>query len=294
MNNIFYGLITALITPFKDGRIDFLSLEKILEYQIANDIDALLIAGVTGEGLSLNREEYSTLLQAVLDINKKRVPIIVGYASNTKSVVEMALESEQAKVDGLMVVVPPYVKPSQAGLYEHFKTIHDATNLPIMLYSAPSRAGTDFIDDTIIKLSALPRIMAMKDCGADIERPLRLSAKLAKDFHLLTGDDSVYLAYSAQGGVGCVSVASNIMPKLCKELQAQWKKGNFKSALKIHQQLLPLYKALFKDGNPTGVKYAAQHLGLCSSELRLPLVQASPETKLQIEEAINKLLTEYD
>ena len=290
MNNIFKGLYTALLTPFKSGRIDFLSLEKIIEYQVSNNVDGIIIAGSTGEGANLTREEYISLLQAASDIIKTRTQLIAGCsASSTDSAITQVLEAQKIPIDGIMVTTPHYVRPTQAGLYEHFYKIHEICEAPIILYSVPVRTGVDFTDDTIIKLSELPRIVALKDAGKDIERPLRLSVKVKNDFSLLSGDDESSLAFNAQGGVGCVSVISNIEPRMCKELQAQWTRGNFKSALKIHQQLLPLYKAVFSEPNPIGIKYAAEYLGLCNSELRLPLTEATQETKDKIEAALKTI-----
>ena len=287
MNNVFKGLYTALLTPFKDDRIDFLSLEKMLEYQISNNVDGIIIAGSTGEGANLRKEEYISLLQAASDIIKKRIQLIAGCsASSTYSAIAQVTEAQKIPIDGVMVTTPHYVRPTQAGLYEYFFATHEIAEVPIILYSVPVRTGVDFTDDTIIKLAALPKIVAFKDAGKDIERPLRLSVKLENDFSLLSGDDELSLAFNAQGGVGCVSVISNIVPRFCKELQEHWRKGNFKSALKIHQQLLPLYKAMFNEPNPIGVKYAAEYLGVCSSELRLPLTRASVETQEKIAEAL--------
>jgi 4-hydroxy-tetrahydrodipicolinate synthase len=291
-NNIFKGLITALITPFKDNRIDFMSLERLLEYQIKNGVDGIIVAGSTGEGLSLNNDEYQALLQAAVDITKKRVPIIAGCnSSSTDFAINQVMQVQKIALDGLMCTTPFYIRPTQEGLYQHFKAIDDVAELPIMIYSVPKRTGVDFNDETILRLAELNNIVALKDATGDLNRPLNISAKVKTDFNLLTGDDETSLAYNAHGGVGCVSVVANIAPKLCKELQDQWKKGNFKSALKIHQQLLPIYKALFSETNPIGVKYAAEHLGMCLSSLRLPLTEATIETKVKIQEILKTLDT---
>nr|WP_253307599.1 4-hydroxy-tetrahydrodipicolinate synthase [Rickettsia endosymbiont of Ceutorhynchus assimilis] len=290
MHNIFKGLITAVITPFKNNKLDLTSLEKILKYQMAAEIDGIVVAGSTGEGSSLSFEEYKLLLQTSKEIINKCIPVIAGCSSNnTAYAVELAAESTKIKVDGFMASPPSYLKPTQEGIYKHFEAVHEASNLPIMLYSAPSRSGVDFADETILNLAKLPRIVALKDCGVDLERPLRIREIAAKDFNLLTGNDEVALAYSAQGGVGWVSVAANIAPKLCKELLDKWYKSDVAGSLEIHQQLLPLYKALFVESNPIPVKYAAHYLGLSSNEIRLPLTEASRNTKQQIEEAIKKL-----
>ncbi len=270
MNNIemFSGLITALITPFKDKQLDFDSLEKLLNNQIKNEVSAIVICGSTGEGASLNFEEYNNLIEATLEITKKSLPIIVATSSSSTAVATSVGDlATNLKVDGFMCSVPSYVKPTQDGIYKHFEAIHNSTNLPIMLYSVPSRTLTDFADDTIIALSKLDRIIALKDASNDFARPLRLNAKIGKNFNLLSGNDETSLSYQAQGGVGCVSVASNIVPDKCKKLQDLIKKGDFISALEMQQELLPLYIALFAETNPILVKYAASHLGLCQNEL---------------------------
>ena len=235
MSDLFKGLITAIVTPFEGDEIDFASLEKILEYQIANQVRAIVVAGSTGEGTSLNIEEYKSLLKAAVEFTQKRISVIAGCCStDTRIAIEMAQAAEQIGVEGLLCTVPPYTKPSQEGLYAHFKLIHDTVNLPIMLYSVPSRTAVDLTDDTIIKLSKLPRILALKDADRDLERPLRLRSRLKDNFNLLSGNDEIVLSYNAQGGVGCVSVASNIAPRLCKELQDACQKGDFITLSLIH------------------------------------------------------------
>lgn len=290
MNSIFKGLITAIITPFKNNKLDLDALEKILNHQINARVNAVVIAGSTGEGNSLSFEEYKLLLQTAKDIINKRIPVISGCSSNnTAYAIELAAESTKIRVDGFMISPPSYLKPTQGGIYKHFKAIHEASNLPIMLYSVPSRTGVDFADETIFKLAKLPRILALKDAGIDLERPLRIKSVVNKEFNLLCGNDDLSLAFNAQGGVGCVSVASNITPKLCKELQEKWQNNDVKGALGIHQRLLPLYKALFVESNPIPVKYAMHYLGFCTNEIRLPLTEATDTTKKQIEEIITSL-----
>lgn len=290
MNNIFKGLITASITPFKENKLDLEALEKILKYQIKNEVDAILIAGSTGEGSSLSFEEYKLLLQTSVEIVNKRIPLISGCSSNNTAYArELAAESTKIGLDGFMVSPPSYVKPTQDGIYKHFEALHEASNLPIVLYSAPTRSGVDFADETILRLSKLPRIKALKDCGVDLERPLRIRAIVKKDFNVLTGNDEVVLAFNAQGAVGWFSVASNVVPKLCKELLYKWDQNDVKGALEIHQKLLPLYKALFIESNPIPVKYAMHYLGLCENEIRLPLTEGSDSVKTQIENIITSL-----
>jgi 4-hydroxy-tetrahydrodipicolinate synthase len=287
MRKIFKGLITAVVTPFKNDKIDVPALEKMIEYQIKYKVDGLVLAGSTGEGASLTIEEYQFLIKSGLEIARGRIDVMAGCSlSSTHQAVELAKIAEREKANGIMVAVPPYVKPTQEGIYRHFQTIHDAANLPIILYSVPSRTSVDFIDDTILRLSLLPRIAALKDASNDIQRPLRLSASLPANFNLLSGNDDVSLAYNVHGGVGCVSVASNITPKLCKALQDTWQNEDFKTSFRIQQELMRLYKALFIESNPIGVKCGASYLGLCSGDLRLPLTIAQDSTRIAIEQAI--------
>lgn len=297
MQNIFQGVITALITPFDDGRLDIKSLQKLIEYQVENNIETLVIGGSTGEGFSLSSTEYVELLQAALKVASGRLKIIAGCNfTNTNSALVEIEKYATIGVDGLMITTPSYVRPTQEGLYKYFAKLHDETSLPIMLYTVPVRTGVDFMDDTIIALSALPKVHALKDAGWDLQRPLRLSSKIKNQiFNLLSGNDEVAVSYNAQGGRGCVSVASNIAPKLCKDLQQECLANNFHKALLIQQQLLPLYERIFAEVNPIPVKYAAQYLGLCTGDLRAPLCQANKTTKTNIEAIIDKLmLKKYD
>jgi 4-hydroxy-tetrahydrodipicolinate synthase len=290
MNDLFEGLITALITPFREDILDVVALEKILKHQINNKVKTVIVAGSTGEGTSLTFEEYKALIASSLEIADKKIKLISSSSSsNTKLAVQMAVESEYLGVDGFMCSVPPYVKSTQEGIYQHFKAIHDATNLPIMLYSVPSRVVTDFTDETLLALSELPRILALKDAATDMGRPLRIKAKIKENFHFLAGDDITALGYNAQGGTGCVSIASNVVPSICRELQELCIKGDFASALSLHARLLPIYKALSLESNPIGVKYASSHLGHCLNEIRLPLTRALPDTQKAIRAALNFL-----
>lgn len=289
-DNIFNGLITAIITPFKNNKLDLGSLEKIINYQIDNNVDGVVVAGSTGEGNSLTLQEYQSLLQASKVIAQKRIIVIAGCsANNTDIAVEMVKMSAGIGVDGFMCSIPSYIKPTQEGIYLHFAAIHNASNLPIMLYSVPSRTIADFTDDVIVKLSKLPRIIALKDAHNDLERPLKLKSLINKNFNLLSGNDELALAYNAQFGVGCVSVAANIAPNLCKKLQNYCHDNNYFEARKIQAKLLPLYKALFAETNPISVKYAAHILGLCANEIRLPLTNATKTTQEKITRIISSL-----
>lgn len=290
LTNPFIGLITALITPFKNDTIDYIALKNLLNYQIDSGIKAVVIAGSTGEGSALTACEYKELVSNAVTIAKSRINIIAGCtAISTATTISIAKISEEVGANGLMCSPPPYNRPTQQGLIEHFKALHNSTNLPIMLYSAPSRAGIDFIDSTIIELSNLPRILALKDCAGDIERPLRILNKVNSNFNILSGDDSLSLAYNAQGAIGLVSVASNIFPKEMLEVQNNWNDGNIRKAITLQQKFLNLYKALFMETNPIPIKFATSTTGLCGPEIRLPLIEASENCKA----VITKLVSEF-
>jgi 4-hydroxy-tetrahydrodipicolinate synthase len=287
MTHPFHGLITALITPFKDDAIDIASLEKLLDHQKKGGVKAVVVAGSTGEAPTLSNSEYSTLIENAL---KCGINIIAGCgSSSTRLAIDMALTAEKLGVSGIMATIPGYNKPTQEGLYRHFKAIHDATNLPIMLYTVPSRTGADFTDETIYRLGSLPRIVAMKDAGSDIERPLRISTMLP-DFAILAGDDANTLAFYAQGGSGIVSVASNIAPSEINKMCRSWETNHMQDALALQRTLLPLYKAMFVETNPVPVKYAASLLGLCYPEVRLPLCELSASNKNKVLDAMRDRL----
>ncbi len=290
MENIYQSLITAIITPFRNNELDFTALKKIVNYQIENGIKAIVAAGSTGEGNNLSSAEYKELLTKATIYAAGQIKIIAGCCStSTAGALELARLAEEAGVDGIMVTVPPYVKPTQAGIFAHIKAVHDTTNLPIMIYATLARTASNITDETIYNLSKLPRIIALKYSGDHLERISNLRSILSDDFNLLTGDDHIALGFNAQGGQGCVSVAGNITPQLCADMQEKWANGKAKEALDIHLRLLPLYKALFNESNPVPVKYAAKVIGLCENELRVPLLKAEHETMSLIDKALDRL-----
>jgi 4-hydroxy-tetrahydrodipicolinate synthase len=287
---IFKGILTALITPLDENdNIDFRTLQPLIERQIASGINGLVVAGSTGEGSSLSDEEYYELIKTAIDCSKGRISIIASTVGvSTVSVCEKVSILSSMDINGLMCTVPHYIRPEQEGLYQHFQAINNASTLPIMIYLHPGRTSCDMSDNTIIRLSALDKIVALKDCSNDIEKPLRLLPQVSSTFVFLTGDDNRFLAYSAHGGVGCVSVIANIFPKLCKKIESAWSSGNFDKARELQQNLMPFMSALFSESNPIGIKYAAHELKLCSDKIRLPLTKAREDTRRKI----NDLMTE--
>ncbi|MES2214634.1 MAG: 4-hydroxy-tetrahydrodipicolinate synthase [Pseudomonadota bacterium] len=285
MSHPLHGLMTALVTPFKNDEIDFTSLQKLLDYQKKGGVKTVVVAGSTGEVPTLSKEEYNELIKHAVEF-AGGLNIVAGCgSSSTKIAVDMATSAEKIGASALMCTVPAYNKPTQEGIWLHFKAVHDATNLPIMLYTIPSRTGTDFTDETILRLAQLPRIVAIKDGGPDIERPLRMSAKLS-DFSILAGDDSAATLFYAQGGSGLVSVASNVMPRTMSRLCALLQESRLQEAITLQQKLFPMYKAMFIETNPIPVKYAVSLLGLCEPDLRMPLCALSKDNQEKVEIAM--------
>jgi 4-hydroxy-tetrahydrodipicolinate synthase len=291
MSKFFTGIYTALITPFKDNKIDFESFSKILQKQIDANVDGIVIGGSTGEISSLSTDEYNEILTLSRKAIPSNIKFIAGISSNiTEKSIELIKIAESNNPDGLMCITPYYNRPPQRALVKYFTEINNATNLPIMLYTVPARTGVDFTDATIIELSKLDNIVALKDAGTDIERPLRLHNIVKNNFSFLSGEDSSCLAYSAHGGVGCVSVISNIFPKECKLIQDFLAKNDFASALKLQNRMQIIYDSVFVDTNPIPVKYAASIMNLCNPDVRLPLVGMDNLTLMQnIKNAIKSI-----
>lgn len=284
---MFRGSLTALITPFKDGRIDEAAYTGLISKQIEGGIHGLVPCGTTGESPTLSHAEHNHAVELCIKTAKGRVPVIAGAGSNcTAEAVMMAEHAEKAGADGVLVVTPYYNKPTQEGLYRHFKAINDAINIPVILYNIPGRSVVDMTDETIIRLAELKNIKGIKDATGNLERPSRLRMSLGADFCQLSGDDSTALAFNAQGGVGCISVASNIVPKSCSQLQDYWAAGKTQEALALHDKLMTLYSVMFIESNPSPVKYAASLMGLCQPDVRLPLVELSDAAKAKVRQAL--------
>jgi len=274
MTKFFKGLYTAQITPFKNEHIDVPVFESLLHRQIEAKVDGVVIAGSTGEVSTLELDEYKNLLKIGAKVLKGKSQFVAGVSANTPpKAIKLAKIAEDLGADAIMCVMPYYNKAPQRGLIKYFEAIHEATNIPMMLYSVPSRTGVDFVDETIIELSKFDRILGLKDSATDIERPLRLYNKLPKKFSLLSGEDTNSVAYSAHSGVGLVSVVSNIAPKLCKKLQDLLAAGNYPEALELQSKLMKLYKAIFVETNPIPIKFAASYMKLCNAEVRSPLAE---------------------
>lgn len=285
---MFTGSITALITPFKAGALDEKAFADFVDWQIAQGSDGLVPVGTTGESPTLTHAEHRRVVEICVETAAKRVPVIAGAGSNsTAEAVNLAKFAESVGADGVLSVAPYYNKPNQEGLFQHFATIAQAISLPVILYNIPGRSIVDINVDTMVRLTkAHPNIIGVKDATGDLGRVSWQRHMIGKDFVQLSGDDMTALAYNAGGGTGCISVTSNIAPTLCAQMQAASLSGDYAEALKILDKLIPLHKAIFLEPNPSGVKYAAQKLGLCSVEVRLPLVQVTAETAKTIDAAL--------
>ncbi len=287
---MFKGSNVALITPFKDNKLDVESYIKLIHFHLNNGTNGLVPAGTTGESPTLNHDEHQKVIELCIKEAKGKIPVIAGTGSNsTAEAISLTKHAEKVGADGVLVVTPYYNKPTQEGLYRHYKAINDNTSLPIIIYNIPSRCVIDMSVDTMARLFELKNIAGVKDATGDLNRLDQQLKTMGPEFILLTGEDGLAFEFNKRGGVGCISVTANIAPKLCSEMQKHSKsKSNneIKEAEKIDQMLQPLHKALFIESNPAPVKYAAKILGLCDDEIRLPLVNIKKETQDEVKKAL--------
>lgn len=283
------GALTALITPFdENGNVAEKTLCDFVEWQVKQGIDGLVPVGTTGESPTLTYQEHERVIELCVQQVAKRVPVVAGAGSNnTIEAVHFAQYAEKAGADAVLVVTPYYNKPNQRGMYAHFSAIAKSISIPLIIYNIPGRSIIDMTAETMAQLhSEFKNIIGVKDATGKIERVSEQRAKCGKDFIQLSGDDSTALGFYAQGGVGCISVTSNVAPKLCADLFAACREGNFTKALELNDRLMPLNRALFIEPSPAGVKYAAEQLGLCTSHVRSPIVPLEDKTKRIIDDAI--------
>ncbi len=286
---MFFGSIPALITPFENGKVDYDSFQKIIQWSTEQGSHGFVPCGTTGESPTLSHEEHKNVVEACIKIVDKRVPVIAGTGSNnTIEAIEFTKHAEKSGADGALIVTPYYNKPTQEGLYLHYKKISESTNLPIIIYNIPGRSIVDMSIETMVELSKIKNIIGVKDATNDLFRPLLTRTKIKKDFCYLSGEDGTALAYLIQGGNGCISVTANIAPKLCSELHNHWKNKEIDKALQINLKLAKIYHALFIESSPGPVKYAAELLNLCSAETRLPIAPIKNSTKLIIKKCMNE------
>jgi 4-hydroxy-tetrahydrodipicolinate synthase len=283
----FQGSITALITPFKDGFVDEAAFRKLVEWQIDQGTHGLVPCGTTGESPTLDHDEHRRVIELCIEAAAGRVPVIAGTGSNsTAEAVELTRHAKEAGADGALVVTPYYNKPSQEGLYLHFEAVNAAADIPIIIYNIPGRSVVDMSVETMARLYKLKNIVGVKDATANLARVSQQRAAMGSEFIQLSGEDATALGFMAHGGVGCISVTSNIAPALCSEFQLACLGGNFKRALELQDRLMPLHEALFVESNPGPVKYAAEKLGVCGSATRLPLAPITEATRKRVDAAI--------
>ena len=295
---MFKGSNVALVTPFKDNELDEETYIKLINFHIENGTNGLVPAGTTGESPTLSHSEHEKVIELCINESKGKLPVIAGTGSNsTDEAIALTKHAEKAGADGALVVTPYYNKPTQEGLYQHYKSINDNTNLPIIIYNIPGRCVIDMSVDTMARLFELKNIAGVKDATGDLNRLDQTIKKLGPDFIQLTGEDGLAFEFNKRGGVGIISVTANIAPKLCSDMQKFSKSDSdneMKEAERIDALLQPVHKSLFAESNPSPVKYAAKLLGLCDDAVRLPLVKIMDETKLKVKNSLisAKLLNE--
>jgi 4-hydroxy-tetrahydrodipicolinate synthase len=283
----FRGSLTALVTPFRGDLLDESAFRDLIEWQIAEGTDGLVPGGTTGEGPNLTRDEHRLVVEWCVDQSAGRVPVIAGTCSNsTAEAVDLSLQAAKVGADAVLVVAPYYNRPTQQGIYGHFKAINDAVAIPIIIYNIPSRSAVDVAVDTMTRLLELENIAGVKDATASVSRVSQQRQALGEEFNQLCGDDAAALGFMAHGGHGCVSVTSNVAPRLCSEFQHACLRRDYASALALQDRLWPLHTALVLETSPAPVKYALSVLGRCRDSVRLPLVPIAEPTRVAVRQAM--------
>lgn len=283
------GSIPALITPFAQGEVDLKAFADFVEWQVASGSHGVVPCGTTGETPTLEDAEIREILGCCVDVVRGRVPIIAGTGSNsTKKTIAMTGLARACGCDAALIVTPYYNKPTQEGLYAHYRAVHDATDLPIILYNVPSRTGVDLSVDTVLRLAELPRIAGIKEASGDVTRVIPIRSGAGRDFAILCGDDALAGAFLAQGADGCISVTANVAPRECADVQNAWRARDVERFQSLQGRLMPLHKVLFTETSPAPVKYAVSRLGLCRDEVRLPLVPATSACRVAVDSVMEK------
>ena len=284
---MFKGSFTALITPFRNGGLDEEAFRRIVDWQISEGTHGLVPAGTTGESPTLNYDEHKRVIELAVVTAKGRVPVIAGTGSNaTDEAIELTEYAAKVGADAVLIVTPYYNKPTQEGLYQHFKAVNDAVDIPIIIYNIPARSVVDMTVETMTRCFALKNVIGVKDATANLARASQQRLAMGPEFNLLSGEDATALGFMAHGGHGCISVVSNVAPRLCAEFQNACLAGDYKTALALQDRLMPLHDAMFCEANPGPVKYAASRLGLCEADVRLPLVPISQASQRIVDAAL--------
>ncbi len=283
----FRGSLTALVTPFKNGSLDEAAFRSLVDWQIAEGTKGLVPVGTTGESPTLNHDEHNRVVAWCVEQARGRVPVIAGAGSNsTQEAIELSRHAERAGADAVLIVTPYYNKPTQEGLYQHYKAINDAIGIPIIIYNIPGRSVIDMSVETMARLFELKNIAGVKDATANVVRVSQQRAAMGPDFNQLSGEDATALGFMAHGGHGCISVTSNVAPRLCSEFQDACLRGDYATALGHQDKLMPLHTTLFLETNPSPAKYALSVLGRCAETVRLPMVPLAEKTKAAVRAAM--------
>ena len=284
------GSLVALVTPFNAEGVDEPALRRLVNWQIEQGTDGLVPVGTTGESATLSEAEHRRVVDIVVDEAAGRIPVVAGAGSNNPQ--EAILYSQYAAesgADAALHVAGYYVRPNQAGLYQHFRLVHDATELPIIVYNIPPRAVVDILPETLAEIAELPRVIGVKDATGDLSRPLLERQRIRRPFAFLSGEDATAVAYNVSGGTGCISVTANVAPKLCADMQRACADGDYATAARLQDRLLPLHMAMFAEPSPAGAKYAVSLLGHCGPECRLPITPLSDATRNRIRDVMEAL-----
>ncbi len=283
----FQGSMTALVTPFRDGRIDEEAFRALVSWQIAEGTKGLIPVGTTGESPTLSHAEHHRVVELCIQEAKSRAAVIAGAGSNnTAEAIDLAMHAEKAGADAVLVVTPYYNKPTQEGMYQHFKAINDAIGIPIFIYNIPPRSVVDMSVDTMKRLFELKNIVGVKDATGNLARVSQQRQAMGREFIQLSGEDMTAVAFNSAGGVGCISVVANVAPKLCAQMQEATLAGDYKRALDIQDRLVPLHDAIFKEPGVAGAKYGLSLLSKVKDEVRLPLLPVTEATRAVIRSAM--------
>jgi 4-hydroxy-tetrahydrodipicolinate synthase len=280
---LFRGVLPALVTPFRNGAVDEDAFVALVERQIAGGVHGLVPVGTTGETATLSHEEHRRVVELCVATAKGRVPVVAGAGSNsTTEAIELVRHAKTVGADAALVVTPYYNRPSQAGLYAHYKAINDAVQLPVLIYNVPGRTSVDISNDTLAELAKLPNMVGIKDATGDLARASLQRLQCGEDWVMLSGDDPTALGYIAHGGHGCISVTANVAPEQCSRFYNDALSGQWQGALYGQDRLIRLHKALFADASPSPTKFALAHLGLCAEDARLPIVPCSEAARTEV------------
>ncbi|MEL6826235.1 MAG: 4-hydroxy-tetrahydrodipicolinate synthase [Pseudomonadota bacterium] len=285
---MFHGSIPALVTPFKNGAIDRDAFANLIESQVSGGSGALVPCGTTGESATLSHAEHREVVELCIEVAGGRVPVIAGAGSNsTREAIELIQHAKTVGADAALVICPYYNKPDQAGLEAHFRAIDDAVSMPIVMYNVPSRTASDLLPETVGRLAKLPNIIGIKDASNDLGRvSMHAALTVGEQFTQLSGEDPSSLGHRAMGGTGCISVSANVAPELCAQMHAAFDAGDLDTARKLDQRLIHIHKAMFFSPSPGPAKYILAKMGVCSDEVRLPIVAPDAETCQRIDDAM--------